>query len=157
MTQHPERAPLVARSREAGFLHSYGEAWSSGDGNKLAAFFATDGTYVEGAMGATYQGVEAVAGFFRYMLAFSSDSFIEFTSLIQEGDSFAAEWVWRGTMDGPLELGRDIHPPNGRSYRVPGVAICRNGPDGLIARHVDYYDVRTLVVQLGLDSSRRTP
>ena len=138
------------RMNEPGFLEAYGAAWSSGTQEDLAAYVADDVRYVEGAMGVTYQGIAELARFFRYMLAFSSDSHIEFTSLISDSAAFAAEWRWSGTADGPLQLGSTTYEPTGLHFDVPGVAICRTRDDGLITYHKDYYDVATLVRQIGL-------
>jgi len=102
------------------------------------------------AMGVTHSGIAELARFFRYMLAFSSDSHIEFTSLIRDGAAFAAEWRWAGTSDGPLQLAGKTYEPTGLRFDVPGVAICRTRDDGLIVCHKDYYDVATLVRQIGL-------
>jgi steroid delta-isomerase-like uncharacterized protein len=133
-----------------GFLEGFGAAWSSANEGQLAAYFADDVRYVEGAMGVTYSGIAELARFFRYVLAFSSDSHIEFTSLISDSAAFAAEWRWSGTADGPLQLGGKTYEPTGRRFDVPGVAICRTRDDGLIVYHKDYYDVATLVRQIGL-------
>jgi steroid delta-isomerase-like uncharacterized protein len=138
------------RRNEPEFLEAYGAAWSSGTQEDLAAYVADDVRYVEGAMGVTYRGIAELARFFRYMLAFSSDSHIEFTSLIRDGAAFAAEWRWSGTADGPLQLGGATYEPTGLRFDVPGVAICRTREDGLVAYHKDYYDVVTLVRQIGL-------
>jgi steroid delta-isomerase-like uncharacterized protein len=135
---------------EPGFLEAYGAAWSSGTEEDLAAHVADDVEYVEGAMGMTYRGIAELARFFRYMLAFSSDSHIEFTSLIRDGDAFASEWRWSGTADGPLQVEGRTYEPTGLHFDVPGVAICRTRDDGLITYHKDYYDVATLVRQIGL-------
>ena len=78
----------------ADYVSDYGDAWSSRDHTVLGAYFAADGVYVEGAMGVTYEGIPAIERFFRYMLAFSSDSTIEFTNFIHEGDRFAGITVW---------------------------------------------------------------
>lgn len=135
---------------EPGYLEAFGAAWSSGNEDHLAAYFAEHVRYVEGAMGVTYRGIAELARFFRYMLAFSSDSHIEFTSLIRDGAAFAAEWRWSGTADGPLQVGGRTYEPTGLRFDVPGVAICRTRDDGLIAYHKDYYDVATLGRQIGL-------
>jgi|GEM_PF-2183180 len=130
------------------YIERYGAAWSSRDHKVLTEFFAEDGVYVEGAMDATYAGVPGVAKFFRYMLAFSSDSTVEFTSFIREGEYFAAEWLWWGTADGPLVVGSRRIEPTDLPYVVPGVAICRVDSRGLVDHHKDYYDLQTLVAQV---------
>lgn len=100
-------------------------------------------------MGETYTGVDQVARFFRYMLTFSSDTDVAFTSLIREGSSFASEWIWSGTADGPLRVEGQVYPATGKRYAVKGVAVCTVNEEGLISLHRDYYDVGTLMHQIG--------
>jgi steroid delta-isomerase-like uncharacterized protein len=133
---------------DPGFIASYGDAWSSRDEAALTAFFAENGIYVEAAMDVTYAGVPDIARFFRFMLAFSPDSTIEFTSFIRQDDRFVAEWVWWGTAGGPLLVGSRRIEPTHRPYVVPGVAVCRVNSDGLVEHHKDYYDLHTLVAQV---------
>ncbi|GAA1750289.1 hypothetical protein GCM10009710_32770 [Aeromicrobium alkaliterrae] len=102
-------------------------------------------------MGHTYTGVHDVARFFRHMLRFSSDTLVDFTSIVVDGESFTAEWTWSGTADGPLSLGDQVHPATGRTYSVPGVAVCRADACGRVTYHRDYYDVRDLARQVGID------
>lgn len=144
-------APDPVRPGDANFLEHYTSAWSSGDEELLRTAFAADGVYIDTGMGHTYNGVADVARFFRHMLRFSSDTHVQFTSIVVQDDAFTAEWIWSGTADGPLSLGRTLHPATGRRYEVPGVAVCRSDASGLVAYHRDYYDVRDLVRQVGID------
>jgi hypothetical protein len=49
------------RLSEPGFLEAYGAAWSAGSEEELAAYFADDVEYVEGAVGVTYRGIAELA------------------------------------------------------------------------------------------------
>jgi hypothetical protein len=84
------------------------------------------------------------------MLAFSSGSHIEFTSLDQGRGRVRSRGRWSGTADGLLQLGGATYEPTGFRFDVPAVAICRTRQDGLIDYHKDYDDVATLVRQTGL-------
>lgn len=150
MTDLTSASP-AARPGEPAFLEHYTSAWSSGDEALLRTAFAEDGVYIDTGMGHTYTGVADVARFFRHMLRFSSDTHVQFTSIVVQDDAFTAEWIWSGTADGPLSLGRTLHPATGRRYEVPGVAVCRSDANGLVSYHRDYYDVRDLVRQVGID------
>ncbi|NMO01458.1 SnoaL-like domain-containing protein [Gordonia sp. TBRC 11910] len=148
MTEPTTPAP---RPGEPGFLQHYTTAWSSGDEPLLRTAFAKTGIYIDTGMGHTYTGVSDVARFFRHMLRFSSDTHVDFTSIVVDGNDFTAEWIWSGTADGPLSLGKALHPATGRRYAVPGVAVCRSDDAGLVAYHRDYYDVRDLINQIGVE------
>lgn len=138
---------------DPGFLERYTRAWSSGDEALLREAFSEDGVYIDTGMGHTYTGVADVARFFRHMLRFSSDTLVEFTSIVADSDGgFATEWVWSGTADGPLSLGSELLPASGRRYAVPGIALCRSTTEGLVTYHRDYYDVRDLLRQVRGDN-----
>lgn len=131
------------------WLAAYAGAWSSGDATELCRYFTENGVYVEGGMGQTYVGVDQVARFFRFMLTFSRDSLVEFTGVIQDGRDLCLPWTWWGTADGPLKVDGVVHAGNGAAYSVDGVAICRLAEDGRVELHHDFYDVRTLMRQVG--------
>lgn len=133
------------------FLARYGQAWSAGDERAFAEMLTEDARYLEAGMGVNYEGRERVLSFFRFMLKFSPDSVIKFTDFTHDADSFVAEWMWSGTVAGPLRLGDRLLQPRYQSFAVPGVALCRFGTDQRVAYHKDIYDVRDLLAQLGLD------
>ncbi|QTI69032.1 nuclear transport factor 2 family protein [Gordonia polyisoprenivorans] len=150
MTESDDTDHLI-RPDDKKFLQHYTTAWSSGDESLLREVFADNGVYIDSGMGHTYTGVADVARFFRHMLRFSSDTLVDFTSIVSDGNAFVAEWIWSGTADGPLSLGEKLHPPTGRRYSVPGVAVCRSDAAGRVSYHKDYYDVRNFIQQLGID------
>jgi steroid delta-isomerase-like uncharacterized protein len=130
------------------YAQSYGAAWGASP-DEFRAFLSPDVVYVEAGMQMTYEGIDATIAFQQFMLRFSSDSVIEFTSFLRDDDQFAAEWVWSGTATGRLRLGDDLVDARGSSYSVEGVAVGRFDDSGLVVHHKDYYDVRRLVAQLG--------
>ena len=132
------------------FLIRYGRAWSAGDELAFAEMLTGDVRYLEAGMGVNYDGQDRVLAFFRFMLKFSPDSLIEFTDFSHDAESFVAEWMWSGTVAGPLRLGDRLLEPRNRSFAVPGVALCRFGADHKVAFHKDIYDVHGFLEQLGL-------
>ena len=131
------------------FREAYGAAWSSGDEALFRAYFAPEVVYVEGGAHTRYEGVDQAARFFRFMRAFSPDSRIEFTSLAGDTRGFGAEWVWSGTASGKLLLDGIVYPAANRPYRIDGAAICRADAEGRVTYHKDFYDMRSLLKQLG--------
>lgn len=142
--------PVSTRILDDQWLSEYKTAWSSGDEPLLRRYFSEDGIYVEGGMGESYEGVDQVARFFRFMLRFSSDTVVDFTSAIQNDRDVALRWTWWGTADGPLKIDGVVYAATNRPYSIDGVAICRLAEDGRIAMHHDFYDVRTLMRQVGV-------
>lgn len=136
---------------DPGFADAYGSAWGASDDDALLAYFAEDGSYTDTGSSITVRGHAGLARFRRAMFAFSADSRIVFTSVLAGDGGFAAEWTWSGTATGDLVLDGRRYPASGRPYSVRGVALCRVGADGAITAHVDYYDMRALLVQIGAD------
>jgi steroid delta-isomerase-like uncharacterized protein len=142
MTAHPHPA-------DAGFAEAYSQAWTS-EPVQLLNFFAPDGSYTDVAMGATYTGREEIARFHRWMLKFAPDSVIEFGDGCAADGRMYLEWVWSGTFEGTLRLpdGSAVQSTGAR-FSVPGVAACRYTANGDLLSHRDYWDLSTLLRQLG--------
>jgi steroid delta-isomerase-like uncharacterized protein len=132
------------------FMEAYGAVWSSGDAELLGRYFTEDAQYVESSYGNTYTGRVEIGRFSRFMHAFSDKVKIEYTSHCGTREQFALEWMWSGVATGPIRIGDKVHPATNKPYAVPGVAICRADRDGLITLHRDYYDVMTLLRQIGI-------
>ena len=54
-----------------------------------------------------------------------------------------------GVAQGPLLVDGIVHPPTNLPFSVDGAAVCRVNAEGLISYHKDYYDIRSLMKQLG--------
>lgn len=142
--------PTVVPYGQPGFVSSYGEVWSSGNADLLASFFSEDGRYVESSYSHSYDGREQVKRFSRFMHAFSRDLKIEFSNHCGDASGFALEWVWTGIATGPIRIEGVTYPASNKPYEIPGVAICRANDRGQITYHRDYYDLLTLMRQLGI-------
>jgi steroid delta-isomerase-like uncharacterized protein len=140
---------IVGYGQDA-FVQAYGAVWSSGDAELLGRYFAEDGEYVESSYDHTYSGRAEIGRFSRFMRAFSQQVKIEYVSHCGTRELFALEWVWSGLASGPIRIGEKVFPPTNKPYSVPGVAICRARGDGLIVSHRDYYDIMTLMRQIGI-------
>ena len=131
------------------FAAAYSRAWTS-DPVELLDFFAPDGSYTDVAIDATYNGRDEIARFHRWMLKFAPDSAIEFSNACAAGGRLYLEWVWSGTFDGALRLpdGSSVKS-TGADFSVDGVAACRYATDGKLLSHRDYWDLNTMLRQLG--------
>jgi steroid delta-isomerase-like uncharacterized protein len=134
---------------DADFADAYSRAWTS-QPLQLLDFFTPDGSYTDVAMGATYNGREEIAQFHRWMLKFAPDSAIEFSTACADDGRLYLEWLWSGTFEGALRLpdGSSVKS-TGSDFSVPGVAACRYAPNGQLLRHRDYWDLSTLLRQVG--------
>lgn len=134
---------------DADFANAYSRAWSSGP-VELLDFFAPDGSYTDVAMGATYTGRADITRFHRWMLKFAPDSVIEFSNACAAGGRLYLEWVWSGTFEGALRLPDGSSVQSTRAnFSVPGIAACRYAANGELLSHKDYWDLSTLLRQVG--------
>ena len=117
------------------------DGWNRRDGD----IFAEDGTNENIAVGAKWEGREAIS---RYLneVEFSTDYRLVLLGEQSSGDQYALEWESMGTNDGPLAG----MPPTNRPYRLRGSSIGRLDADGKITENRDYYNVLDLMTQLGL-------
>jgi steroid delta-isomerase-like uncharacterized protein len=135
---------------DADFADAYSRAWTA-EPVELLDFFAPDGSYTDVAMGATYNGRAEIARFHRWMLKFAPDSAIEFSNACAGGGRLYLEWVWSGTFKGALRLpDGSLVQSTGGDFSVPGVAACRHAPDGKLLSHRDYWDLGTVLRQVGV-------
>jgi steroid delta-isomerase-like uncharacterized protein len=134
---------------DADFAAAYSRAWTS-DPVELLEFFAPGGSYTDVAMGTTYNGREEIAQFHRWMLNFAPDSAIEFSDTCALDGQLYLKWLWSGTFEGALRLpdGSSVKS-TGSNFSVPGVAACRYAPNGQLLSHRDYWDLSTLLRQVG--------
>jgi steroid delta-isomerase-like uncharacterized protein len=134
---------------DADFADAYSRAWTSEPVGPLK-FFAPHGSYIDVAMNATYTGREEIARFHRWMLKFAPDSAIAFSDGCAADGRLYLQWVWSGTFEGALRLpdGSSVES-TGAKFSVPGVAACRYATDGKLLSHRDYWDLSTMLRQVG--------
>jgi hypothetical protein len=133
---------------DPGFSAAYSRAWTSKP-IELLEFFATEGSYTDVAMDATYTGRDEIGRFHRWMLKFAPDSVIEFSDACACDGRLYLEWVWGGTFEGTLRLpdGSSVQS-TGAHFSVPGVAACRYANNGELLSHCDYWDLRGMLTQV---------
>jgi steroid delta-isomerase-like uncharacterized protein len=140
---------VTSHPSSPGFAAAYSRAWTS-EPAQLLEFFEPDGSYTDVAFGATYNGRDEIARFHRWMLKFAPDSAIEFSNSCAADGRLYLEWVWSGTFEGALRLpdGSSVQSTGG-NFSIPGVAACRYADTGELLSHRDYWDLSTLLRQIG--------
>jgi steroid delta-isomerase-like uncharacterized protein len=134
---------------DADFAAAYSRAWTS-EPVELLEFFTPDGSYSDVAFDATYKGRDEIARFHRWMLRFAPNSAIEFSDACAVDGRLYLQWVWSGTFEGTLRLpdGSTLRS-TGANFTVPGVAACRYAANGELLNHCDYWDLSTMLRQVG--------
>lgn len=109
----------------------YAEAWSSQDPDRLASFYAEDGSLTVNA-GEPSSGRPAIRATVAGFMEAFPDMRVTMDSLVGDGSRATFHWRWTGTNTGPGGTGQrvDLHGYEEWSLR----------PDGLIAESQGHYD-----------------
>jgi len=120
------------------------------DAKAVAQIFSEDALLQDPSLPEPVRGRKAIEEWFGAMLRAFPDITGETTSVFGTGDSFAWEWVMRGTHTGPLAGPQGEIPPTGRRAEVRGCDVCRLDARGLIVEDRSYWDSASMMQQLGL-------
>jgi uncharacterized protein (TIGR02246 family) len=108
----------------------YAEAWSSQDPERLASFYAADGSLiVNGSPSVGRDAIRATAGAF---MAQFPDMQVTPDSVVARDDGAVFHWHWTGTATGPGGTGRRVD--------LRGFEEWTLSPDGLIVVSDGHYD-----------------
>lgn len=126
------------------------EAFNDHDLERAGALAAEDMEFVDVPTGRTLRGPEGFMDGMRGWTTACSDASVEIVEMFAgEGGSVTAEFVGRGTHDGPMAGPGGEISPTGRSLELRYCEVYRMR-DGKIASAHLYYDAATLLGQLGL-------
>ena len=129
-------------------MDEYIKAWNSHDTNKIISFFTDDCIYEDVALGIVHHGIKETTAFVNTMAVDFPDFKLELKSVFGAGDWAGCEWVMSGTHSHALS-GMPGIPPTGKTFSVRGASIAQMRK-GKISRNSDYYNMATLLQQLGL-------
>ena len=135
-----QKNPQTA-SQKHDIAESWISAWNSHDPDKLTAAFTPDVTYEDVPFGAVNHGSAELRKFAASEFEGSPDLHVELASSSIEGEHGSIEWTFSGTDAGMFKTGK--------KFSVRGVSIV-TVKNGKISRNIDYYDVATLMKQVGL-------
>lgn len=125
-------------------LDEWAAAWSSHDMDRVTALFTDDCTYEDVTLGVVNRGKEELRQFGNGFLAAMPDVKFPLHSKVVGQDRAALEWTMTGTQTGALG---DL-PATGKSCTVRGSSVLEVR-DGRFSRCSDYWDMMTLLKQLG--------
>ena len=129
-------------------LDHYVERYNAGDLDGVMALYADDA--VQGMPDGTFKGREAIRERLAMELAACPDVVHSVRSFVSDGDFFADEWTFAGTHTGPFVMpdGTEV-PPTGKRLEVEGMEVVALR-DGKIVLNTLYYDMLSVVAQMGL-------
>lgn len=128
--------------RDLGF--DYAAAWSSQDPDRLASFYAEDGTLsVNGAESVGRPAIRATAE--SFMNAFP-DMRVTMDSIVAREGGAVFHWHWTGTNSGPGGTGRSVDLHGFEEWTFEADA---HGAEGLIATSDGRFDDDAYRLQLG--------
>jgi steroid delta-isomerase-like uncharacterized protein len=115
------------------------------DVGAAASLYASDAVLIDPTV--LYEGRDAIRGCFEALFR-PFDHKIETSMLVEEGDTVAAESLWRGTNTGPIAMpyGTEI-AATGKTVELRGVAVLTIR-DGKIASERAYVDMAAMATQL---------
>ena len=127
------------------------QAWAERNPDRGAAVIAEDCEFVDVPRGEIQRGPEGYRhDYERWRTAFP-DGTVEITNVIAEGDWVVVEYTNSGTNTGPLQTSIGDFPPTNRKIEVQYCSVMRIN-NGKVVSGRDYYDVSTILRQLGLES-----
>ena len=124
------------------FATDYAAAWSSQNPERLASFYAEDGTLTVND-GEPAVGRDEIAAKARDFMTAFPDMVVIGETVIRNGKSAIFHWHWTGTNTGP--------GGNGRSVDLRGREEWTFDDDGLIAESKGHYDEAEYARQMGTE------
>lgn len=127
-------------------IDDYIAAWNSHDADKILSFFTDDGVIDDLALGKVSHGKKELDNIIKSTLVDVPDVKFEEKSFFVTGGWAGQEWVMSGTNAHSPIPGM---PATGKTFSVRGATIYHL-QDGKISRETDYYNLATILQQLGL-------
>ena len=130
---------------------TFHEAWAESDPDKGAAVIADDCIYVDVPRNEIQKGPDGYRKDYERWRAAFPDGTVEITRVIADGDWVVIEFTNSGTNTGPLKSAIGEFPPTNRKIEVKYCSVMEI-KDGKVISGRDYYDVNTILHQLGIGS-----
>jgi steroid delta-isomerase-like uncharacterized protein len=134
----------MADASAPSLVDQWATAWSSHDMDHVLALFTDDCIYEDFALGLVNHGKAELRAFGQGFFDFSPDLRLEVIAQSLSGQVAQAEWVFSGTQQAEF-MGR---PATGKRWSLRGASGFEL-QDGKFRRCSDYWDLTTLLNQLG--------
>ena len=143
------REVVMPQPDNVAIARKFHEAWTERDPEGGAALIAADCEFYDVARGEPPRGPEGYKRDYNRWLAAFPDGQCEVTHVVDGGEWVVVEFTNRGTNTGSITTALGEFPPTGRRIEVPYCSIMRIKDRKVVAGR-DYYDVSTILRQLGL-------
>jgi steroid delta-isomerase-like uncharacterized protein len=124
-------------------------AFNDRDFDRGAAHVAPDQEMEVVATGERFHGPQGYRDFAGHWATAFPDARVEIRTVVTEGDRCCVEFHGVGTHDGPFRTPGGTIPATGRPVEIPFCDVWEVR-DGLVQRGRTYFDVSTIMRQLGL-------
>src|SRR5688572_6413558 len=132
-------------SRNVETFRAAHQAFNKRDFEAVVNVMTEDVIYQDRARGVTFEGRSGFREFMKGWVAAFSHAEVSGPKYTDAGNTVIAEFVARGTNDGPL----GPLPMTGRSIQVPFCEIMTFDAKGQIVSGAAYYDQLSIMIQLG--------
>jgi steroid delta-isomerase-like uncharacterized protein len=125
-------------------IHEWIAAWNAHDGDRVAGVFGEEFLYEDVTFGVVMRTPQDVKGFVDGFVAVAPDCAFEIGSAFVAGGFGGADWTCTGTHRGDMPG----MPASGKRFSLRGATIFELR-DGRFSKAADYWDLATLMRQLG--------
>ena len=122
------------------------ESFNKRDLDRAVSSFAENVVFEDHGLGATYKSPGEFRDSLQSWITGFSDANAADPKAIDAGDSVIVQYTGRGTNDGPMG---PFQQPTGRKVSVPFCDIYEFDAQGKIVRGQTYFDMLSMLVQLG--------
>jgi steroid delta-isomerase-like uncharacterized protein len=135
----PEGKP--SKDQGSALAEKWIAAWNSHDPEKMVPLFTDDVVYEDVAFGEMSHGSAELRKFFLSELEGVPDLELKLQGANLQGGHGTIEWIFSGTDKGVYKTGK--------KFSVRGISVIEMR-GGKISRNLDYYDVATIMKQVGV-------
>ena len=120
------------------------QAWNSHDVDTIVSYFTDDCVYEDAAFGVINHGQTELKAFLHEFFNATPDIRLDVKAAFISGDWGGTEWTMSGTNTGDFQG----IPATGKSILFRGASITEI-QNGKFKRHTDYYDLTSILQQVG--------
>lgn len=148
----PKAQPSLAELEQSA-LKSYSEAMNAHDSKKLAALYADSAVVNVAGTPAEVKGKDAIGAQYQKLFDAFSNFKTASSRVFTKGDVVVVEWAWTGTHTGEMGGIKATEKPVGSA----GADVFWFTPEGLIKEQHTYYDMGTIMSQMGVSKQKGRP
>ncbi|GGK91412.1 hypothetical protein Sme01_53720 [Sphaerisporangium melleum] len=126
-------------------------AFNRHDAAEYVACYAADAVFEDVGLHRIFHGRAELTQFFNEWDEASPDSRVDVERIMPTDGGAVVTWTGRGTLSGEFSHLSPTAVPGSR-IELRAISVLEISADGLIQRHTDYYDVLTLLRQIGVVS-----